>query len=581
VTGTGGNNYAGGLVGLNFGNVDPSFASGNVTSGENSVVGGLVGANGALSFPDGSTLIGTVSSDSTASGTATGGPGSTTGSQVGQQYPTSGTPELPANSCHQGGATFCGGTLFNPNPNGSPDSGSDNHNVASDPSLLNLANNLMSDFFSEKKSEEVIKTSTQDGASSGNPGGSSKSGNQGGPGNAGRPPVNSVPPAGLGPLPSGMPPLNETRFASNEIVMQLGLNLTPEQVAALARQYGLEVISSQTISLLGRTVYRFRITGGLSVRDAIAGLQSKGARISAQPSYQFELAEAVAPADINRQGDSAQYIVAKLGLVEAHGIATGKNVKIAVIDSGIDGQHPDLAGVIAATYDALPSSDQTPHPHGTGMAGAIGSHQRLLGVAPGARILGIRAFGVSDSGAQGTSMNIVKGLEWAIAQGAQVINMSFAGPRDPILEQAIKGLKDKGIILIAAAGNAGPKSPPLFPGADANVIAVSATDVDDKTYKNANRGKQVAIAAPGVDILVPAPDGGYQLTTGTSVAAAHISGVVALMLERNPRLTPSDVRNILAATAKKLPNGRNDVGAGLVDPVQALAKSGPRSAQAR
>src|SRR6185436_18134148 len=128
------------------------------------------------------------------------------------------------------------------------------------------------------------------------------------------------------------------------------------------------------------------------------------------------------------------------------------------------------------------------------------------------------------------------GLEWAVAKGAQVINMSFAGPRDPILEQAIRGLKDKGIILIAASGNAGPKSPPLFPAADPNVIAVSATDVDDRTYKNAVRGKHVAIAAPGVDILVPAPEGGYQLTTGTSVAAAHISGVVALLLERDGSL---------------------------------------------
>ena len=290
---------------------------------------------------------------------------------------------------------------------------------------------------------------------------------------------------------------------------------------------------------------------------------------------------APAPTPAPTRANSAQYIVAKLGLVEAHGIATGKNIKVAVINSEIDGQHPDLAGIIAGTFDALPSTDQTPHPHGTGMAGAIGSHQRLLGIAPGARILGVRAFGVSDAGAQGTSMNIVKGLEWAVAQGAQVINMSFAGPRDPILEQAIKSLKDRGIIMIAATGNAGAKSPPLFPGADPNVIGVSATDVDDKTYKNAVRGKQVAIAAPGVDILVPAPAGGYQLTTGTSVAAAHISGVVALMLERNPRLTPNDIRAILSATAKKLPQGRNETGAGLVDPVQALAKSGPKQAQAQ
>jgi subtilisin family serine protease len=110
---------------------------------------------------------------------------------------------------------------------------------------------------------------------------------------------------------------------------------------------------------------------------------------------------------------------------------------------------------------------------------------------------------------------------------------------------------------------------------------VSATDVDDRTYRNAVRGKHVAIAAPGVDILVPAPEGGYQLTTGTSVAAAHISGVVAMLLERNSRLTPAEMRSILASSAKKLPQSRNEVGAGLVDPVQALAKAAPKSVQVR
>ena len=103
--------------------------------------------------------------------------------------------------------------------------------------------------------------------------------------------------------------------------------------------------------------------------------------------------------------------------------------------------------------------------------------------------------------------------------------------------------------------------------------------MDDKTYKNANRGKYVAIAAPGVDILVPAPEGGYQLTTGTSVAAAHISGVVALMLERNPQLKPAEVRNILVRDREEHRRAKTDVGAGLVDPVQALSKSGPKQAR--
>lgn len=137
-------------------------------------------------------------------------------------------------------------------------------------------------------------------------------------------------------------------------------------------------------------------------------------------------------------------------------------MRVAVIDSEIDVNHPDLHGAIKDVYDALPSNDQTAHPHGTGMAGAIASHQRLLGIAPGAKLLAVRAFGVNTGGAQGTSMNIVKGLQWAVDQGAKVINMSFAGPRDPILQQAIRRLTDQGITLVAAAGNAGPKSAPLF-----------------------------------------------------------------------------------------------------------------------
>ena len=155
-------------------------------------------------------------------------------------------------------------------------------------------------------------------------------------------------------------------------------------------------------------------------------------------------------------------------------------------------------------------------------------------------------------------------------------------PYDAMLQLAMKKAHDQGIVLIAAAGNAGPKSPPLYPGADPSVIAVTATDADDHLFDQANRGRYVSVAAPGVDILVPAPDAGYQITTGTSVAAAHVSGVAALLMARNPKASVDLIRDILLSTAKDLgPKGRDDqFGWGLVDPLKALKALKALDAQA-
>jgi len=131
---------------------------------------------------------------------------------------------------------------------------------------------------------------------------------------------------------------------------------------------------------------------------------------------------------------------------------------------------------------------------------------------------------------------------------------------------------------VAAAGNSGPTSPPRYPAAFDGVIAVTAIDVDNKLFAGANRGRYVAVAAPGVDVLVPAPKDAYQLTTGTSVAAAEVSGVVALMLERNSKLKPAEVRKILTSTAMRLGTATRDdnFGFGLVDPLRALQAAGPK-----
>jgi subtilisin family serine protease len=141
-----------------------------------------------------------------------------------------------------------------------------------------------------------------------------------------------------------------------------------------------------------------------------------------------------------------------------------------------------------------------------------------------------------------------------------------------VIGRSLALARRKGIVLVAAAGNAGPDSAPLYPAADPNVIAVSATDVDDRLLDVSNRGRQIALAAPGVDVLLPAPGARYQIATGTSFAAAHVAGIAALMIAKNPQLAPEQVRHILAATARDLgPKGRDDLyGAGLADALKAV-----------
>jgi hypothetical protein len=366
-----------------------------------------------------------------------------------------------------------------------------------------------------------------------------------------------------------MPPIGETRFSPDLLVFQFASGTTPEQIGSIAQRFDLTAVAQQTIGMLGRTVYIFRIANGQSVREMISRVEAAGLGAAVQPLYTYSLTQ-----DQNNPypglGDPAQYIVNRFHLAEVHRITKGDKALVAVIDSEIDANQPNLVGTVSDRYDAGCDAS-SPHPHGTGMAGAIASHGQLLGVAPQANIIAICAFGGAGQ-PEASWFNIIKGLDHAVQRGAKIVNMSFAGPRDPALSQALQIAREKGILVIAAAGNNGPKSPPLYPGADPNVMAVTATDESDRLFNGANQGRYVTVAAPGVDILVPAPNGGVQLRTGTSVATANVSGVAALLIAQKPSLTPEQIRGILVATAKHLGSrGINpQFGAGLVDPLKAL-----------
>ena len=368
-----------------------------------------------------------------------------------------------------------------------------------------------------------------------------------------------------------IPRQGEVGFAPDEILVEFEPGTTPQDIANFDSTLQVTPLETLTFGLTGRTLRRLRIIGNNSVRTTLQGAARFNQVSAAQVNHFYfgMQAQPQAAQDNEPSPNPEQYVVSKMHLLEAHKLTNGDDVIVAVVDCKIDTQHPDLAGVFVGEYDALGTTAPA-HAHGTGMAGAIAAHAKLMGVAPKVKLLAVRAFAGEKESAQGTTFSILKGVDWAASHGARIINMSFAGPRDPMLTDMLASAHSRGIVLIAAVGNAGPKSPPLYPAADPDVIGVTATDEDDKLLAVSNRGPQVAVAAPGVQILEPAPEGTYQVTTGTSVAAAHVSGVAALLLARKPDLKPDEVRSLLLRSARHIPGNKRDIGAGVIDALRAI-----------
>jgi subtilisin family serine protease len=374
-----------------------------------------------------------------------------------------------------------------------------------------------------------------------------------------------------GPSRAGfnIPPADERRYRRDEVLIDAGSG----NLDAIARRHRLTRMESYRVRLTGRTIHRLHIDDGRAVPTVIRALAGDTRIAAAQPNYLFSLQDDVRSAS---QAEGLQYVVAKLRLEEAHRITTGEKVLVAVIDTGIDTSHPYLSGAVAGSFNALDDAE-SPNEHGTAMAGAIAERGDLIGVAPRARILSVRAFAPGASG-DATTLGIIKGLDWAVLRGARVVNMSFAGPPDPALEAPISAAYRKGVAMVAAVGNNGPRAGKQYPAADPHVIAVTATDADDKLFDRAVRGDHIAVAAPGVDVLAPILGGGVEAVTGTSIAAAHVTGVIALLLELKPTLRPDDVRRILKASAVKLSRRPDETGAGLVDAAAAIKELGPTAA---
>jgi subtilisin len=249
----------------------------------------------------------------------------------------------------------------------------------------------------------------------------------------------------------------------------------------------------------------------------------------------------------------------------------GAGVNVAVIDTGIDGSHPDLLDNVKGGVNFVRKGWRPPDPgawaddngHGTHVAGIIAAEDNDIGVVGVAPLASLYAVKVLNKSGSGYISDIIAGIEWAVDNGMDVANMSLGTNSDvQSFHDACDAAADAGLLLVAAAGNDGGAVD--YPGAYSSVIAVAATDINDARASWSSYGPEVLLAAPGVSVLSTWKGGGYKTISGTSMAAPHVTGTLALNLSAN-----------LAASADDLPPTGYDVytGYGLVDAEEAVTGS--------
>jgi hypothetical protein len=262
-----------------------------------------------------------------------------------------------------------------------------------------------------------------------------------------------------------------------------------------------------------------------------------------------------------------------------HPKSRGAGITVAVIDSGVDREHPELDGRVIESVDTTgfgASADL----HGTAIAGIIAARENngigAYGVAPGASILSLKACQPEEPGRAESrcwSSTIAKAIDRALRSEARVLNLSLGGPEDPLVARLLERSAQLGKVVVAAAGNGGPEARPPYPAAHPDVLAVTAIDAADRLYARATHGDFLDLAAPGVEVVVVDPSLSYPVLSGTSMAAAHASGALALLLGIAPQTPAPQLSEALRSSAIDLgAAGRDaDFGSGRIDVCAAVA----------
>jgi len=308
--------------------------------------------------------------------------------------------------------------------------------------------------------------------------------------------------------------------------------------AQLAREHGLALVTAWPMPLLGADCYVMAVPPDRPP-DSVAQALSRDRRVLWAQTMNVYTAQGEA----GTRGDPlypVQPAARAWHLAELHALATGRGVRVAVIDSGVDETHPDLAGQFALSANFVDGQPMTAEQHGTAVAGIIAARADnclgIVGVAPQARLLALRACWQLPTGStRCTTLSLAMALHFALTHDAQVINLSLSGPNDRLLDSLLDAALGRGISVVAPVDSALPDGG--FPASHAGVLAVAA----EPSPLAAAR----ALLAPGRDVPTTEPGARWQLVSGASYAAAHVTGLFALLRElrgdAGPALTASTV----------------------------------------
>ena len=321
----------------------------------------------------------------------------------------------------------------------------------------------------------------------------------------------------------------------------------------LLRELGASILEAYD----DHSVTVIRVTPGREASVVDALLQSPEHVVWAQANY-VRRAQAISNDPLFPQ----QWGMQKIQALAAWDVTLGSpSVIVAIVDTGVDLSHPDLQGRIVDGRNFL-DPDQPPQDdggHGTHVAGTIAASLNnslgIAGIAPGVSIMPVKALTADGRGRDST---VAASMRWAIDNGARIVNMSFSlrlAEVSPVLTEAVAYAESRNVLLVVAAGNDGSSSP-TFPAATDPVISVAATDENDRRAFFSNYGEWITVSAPGTGIMSTTWDGNsnYGSESGTSMAAAHVTGVAALMISLRPELGVSEVKALLRASSDPLPD---------------------------